>query len=68
MERPQIDTALQAANVALTGRRRQQTSSIASIELRDEAPKKKQPPHWELMATVFVGAAAFVAVIVAWIY
>jgi hypothetical protein len=68
MDRPQqIDTALQAANVALTGRRRQQTSSIASIELRDDEPKK-QPPHWELMATVFVGAAAFVAVIVAWIY
>lgn len=66
MDRQQIDSALSAANVALTGRRQKQTSSIASIELRD-APVA-QPPHWEMIATLVVGTAAFVAVLVAWMY
>jgi hypothetical protein len=65
MEREEHTTALLAANVALTGRRRREASSFASIELRGEAPKTSQ---WELMAAFVVGFAAFVAVIVAWTY
>ncbi|HVU00906.1 MAG TPA: hypothetical protein VHE30_04110 [Polyangiaceae bacterium] len=65
MERQHIETALQAANVALTGRRERQASSFASIELREEDPRTG---HWEMAATLVVGGAAVLAVIVAWLY
>jgi hypothetical protein len=65
MEREAHATALQAANVALTGRRRREASSFASIELRAEDPKTGQ---WELIAALVVGFAAFVGVLVAWAY
>lgn len=65
MEREAHVTAIQAANVALTGQRRREASSFASIELRDEDPKSNQ---WELIAALVVGFAAFVGVLVAWTY
>ena len=65
MDREEHVTALQAANVALTGMRRRQASSFASIELRAEDPKTSR---WELIAALVVGFAAFVAVLVAWSY
>ncbi|HEX7668539.1 MAG TPA: hypothetical protein VF395_03100 [Polyangiaceae bacterium] len=65
MEREAHATALQAANVALTGRRRREASSFASIELRAEDPKTSQ---WELIAALVVGFAALVGVLVAWTY
>jgi hypothetical protein len=65
VEREAHATAILAANVALTGRRRREASSFASIELRAEDPKGNR---WELMAALVVGFAAVVAVLVAWAY
>ena len=65
MDRQQVETALQAANVALAGRRQRQASSFASIELREADPS---PAKWELIATGVVGLVAIVTVLVAWLY
>lgn len=65
MEREAHATAILAANVALTGHRRREASSFASIELRAEDPKASR---WEVIAALVVGFAAFVAVLVAWAY
>ncbi|HVW28165.1 MAG TPA: hypothetical protein VHC69_22535 [Polyangiaceae bacterium] len=65
MDRQEVETALQAANVALAGRRQRQASSFASIELRDADPT---PAKWEVIATGLVGLVAIVAVLVAWLY
>ena len=65
MDRQEVETALQAANVALAGRRQRQASSFASIELRETDPT---PAKWEVIATGVVGLVAIVAVLVAWLY
>jgi hypothetical protein len=66
MDRPEIETALQAANVALTGRRTRAVSGFASIELRGEASQARS--RWDVLVGVVVGLAAFVAVFIAWLY
>ncbi len=65
MERQDVETALEAANVALAWRRQRQASSFASIELRDTDPT---PAQWEVIATGVVGLIAIVGVLVAWLY
>lgn len=65
MDRQEVETALQAANVALAGQRRREASSFASIELRDADPT---PAEWEIIVTGLVGLFAVVAVLVAWLY
>jgi hypothetical protein len=65
MERQQIETAIQAANVALTGQRRREASSFASIELRTEDPKNER---WELIVSAVVGFLAVAIVVTAWLY
>ena len=65
MDRQEVDTALEAANVALAGRRRREASSFASIELRETDPT---PAEWEIIAAGIVGVLAVVAVLVAWLY
>jgi hypothetical protein len=65
MDRQEVETALEAANVALAGRRNREASSFASIELRDADPI---PAQWEFIATGVVGILAVIAVLVAWLY
>jgi len=64
MDRQQVDTALAAANVALSGRRRE-ASSFAAIELREVDPKAGR---WEVAVAAAVGFTAFAGVILAWFY
>jgi hypothetical protein len=60
----QADPALDAANLALTGRhRRQATSRFASIELRHVDP---QTGAWELAAMASVGLATLLVVLGIW--
>jgi hypothetical protein len=65
MERQQIETAIQAANVALTGRRRREASGFASIELKAIDPKVGR---WELIAAATVGLVTVTGIVVAWLY
>lgn len=65
MDRQEVETAIEAANVALAGRRRREASSFASIELRETDPT---PAEWEIIAAGVVGVLALVAVLVAWWY
>ena len=65
MDRQEADTAIQAANVALSGRRQRQASSCASVELRDADPKRGR---WEIVVTAGVGLVTVAAVLVAWLY
>ena len=65
MSRPEVDTALAAAHIALAGRPRREASSFASIELRGAAPNDGR---WEIIAAAVVAFAAFVTVVVAWFY
>jgi len=65
MDRASSETALQAANVALTGKRSRAVSGFASIELRDGSD---EAARWEMLAGFVVAMAAVVAVVVAWLY
>jgi hypothetical protein len=65
MDRQEVETAIEAANVALAGRRRREASSFASIELREA---DSTPAEWEIIAAGIVGVFAVVAVLVAWLY
>jgi len=65
MDRQEVETALQAANIALAGQRKREATSFASIELRDADPA---PAEWEVIVTGLVGAFAIIAVLVAWLY
>lgn len=65
MDRPEVETALMAANVALSGRRRREASSFASIELRTEQPSNDR---WEIVVGAVVGCVAVALVVAAWVY
>ena len=63
MDEQTIDSALRAANAALTGRAEQQTARFASIELRSVDP---QTGAWELAAMASVALATVLLVIGLW--
>ncbi len=65
MDRQEVETALEAANVALVGQRRREAKSFASIELREADPT---PARWEIIVTALVGLLALVGVLVVWLY
>jgi hypothetical protein len=60
-----VETAIEAANVALTGRRNRAVSGFASIELR-EGPG--EPRRWEVVVGMVVAVAALAGVLGAWLY
>jgi hypothetical protein len=77
MQLESIDPALQAANLALAGRRIERTTTrLASVQLRNltggsvppEAPARSSQHHvaWEAGAMLAVGLLAFVVVIGVW--
>jgi hypothetical protein len=65
MEHQQVDAAIEAANVALNGRRRRETSRFASIELRAVDPSTGA---WEIAAVTCVGFATLIFVLGLWFY
>jgi hypothetical protein len=65
MDRPSVETAIDAANVALTGRRSTTVTGFASIALKDGV---SESGRWEILVGAIVGVSAFVAVVVAWLY
>jgi hypothetical protein len=65
MERQHLETAIQAANVALTGRRRREVSGFASIELKAVDPKVGR---WEIVTATAVAALTVLGVVAAWLY
>ena len=58
-----LDPALRAANLALSGRKRREVSRIASIELRFTDARSGA---WEALAMVSVGLATVLGVIGVW--
>jgi hypothetical protein len=70
MNPDQLDPALQAANLALTGRRMQRAASrFASIQLRgiDEPPRSdRQHVIWEVAAVASIAMAAVLTVFGVW--
>jgi hypothetical protein len=70
MEHEPIDQALLAANLALTGRRRERTASrFASIQLREWSTSRGTDRHhlmWEAAAVLSVGFAATLFVVGVW--
>ena len=60
-----LDTALRAANLALTGQQRREASRFASIELRF-ADRRTGP--WEMAAMASVALAAFMIVLAVWFW
>lgn len=72
MELPSPDPALQAANLALQGRKTPRAASrFASIELRDMASnvtRERRSLAWEMAALLAVGIAALVGVAGLWMY
>lgn len=65
MEEQALDSALRAANQALSGGRRREASRFASIELRFSDPRTGP---WELAAMTSVAVAALLVVVGAWLY
>jgi hypothetical protein len=65
MDRQEVETALEAANVALSGRKRREASGFASVELREADPKTGR---WELLVTAAVAVVTVLLVLIAWIY
>jgi hypothetical protein len=63
IEQP-LDPALRAANIALTGRRKRETSRFASIELRFT---DSQAGAWEFAAMASVAGAALLVVLGLWL-
>jgi len=64
MESQELQTALAAANVALTGSRRRETSSFASIELRAAETKTGR---WDVVLATSLGFLTVLAVVVAFL-
>jgi hypothetical protein len=64
-EREHLDSALRAANLALSGRRHREASRFASIELRFVDPRSGP---WEMAAMLSVAMAAVLAVIGLWFW
>ena len=64
-EQQTLDSALRAANLALSGRRRREASRFASIELRFT---DRQSGPWELIAVATVAVASFLIVIGLWFW
>lgn len=58
-----MDSALRAANLALTGQQRREASRFASIELRFEDPATGP---WELAAMASVAFASLLVVLGIW--
>lgn len=65
MERQSVETALNAANLALNGRSERHTSRFASIELRAVDP---QTGAWEIAAMASVALATALLVIGLWFF
>jgi hypothetical protein len=63
-EEQQVDSALRAANVALTGQQRREASRFASIELRFTDPRTGP---WELAAMATVAFASLLIVVGVWL-
>ena len=66
MHSQSVETAIEAANVALTGRRNRAVSGFASIELREGQPG--EPRRWEVLVGLVVAVAALAGVLGAWLY
>jgi hypothetical protein len=64
-EQQPLDTALRAANLALSGRARREASRFASIELRF-ADRRSGP--WEMAAMMSVAFASFLIVLGLWFW
>jgi hypothetical protein len=60
MDRSSVDTALEAANVALLGKRARDTRRITSIELREVDSRRAL---WELVLVASTGVLALVGVL-----
>ncbi len=67
MDPSEVQTALEAANVALSGRRRREASSFASVELRTPDPERGTS-HWEVLLSTALGLLTVVALLVLWFY
>jgi hypothetical protein len=63
-DEPHFDPALRAANLALSGRRRRESSHFASIELRFVDPKAGP---WEAAAITSIAVAALLFVVGLWL-
>ena len=63
-EREHMDSALRAANAALTGRQRREASRFASIELRFTDPRTGP---WEIAAMASVAFASLLFVLGLWL-
>jgi hypothetical protein len=64
-EEQPLDSALRAANLALSGRRSREASRFASIELRFT---DRQSGPWELLAVASVALASFLIVVGLWFW
>lgn len=64
MSEEQHETALRAANLALTGQQRREASRFASIELRFTDPRTGP---WEIAAMASVAVAAVLLVLGIWL-
>jgi hypothetical protein len=64
-EREHLDSALRAANLALSGRRHREASRFASIELRFVDPRSGP---WEMAALMSVAVAAVLIVVGFWFW
>jgi hypothetical protein len=63
-DQEQPDSALRAANLALSGRQRREASRFASIELRFTDPRTGP---WEFAAMASIAFASFLVVIGLWL-
>jgi hypothetical protein len=59
-----FDPGVRAANLALTGRKRQEVSRITSLELRYTDPRSEP---WEALAMISVAALALLVVVGLWL-
>jgi hypothetical protein len=71
MENDPVHHALEAANLALAGRRLERTASrLASIQLRELADSRTMDRHhvlWEAAAVLSVGVATTLLVVGVWL-
>lgn len=65
MDRQPLESALQSANIALTGKRNRETSRFASIELRTVDARTGA---WEVAAATCVAFATLIFVLGMWFY
>lgn len=59
-----FDPGLRAANLALSGRKRQEVSRITSLELRFTDPRSEP---WEALAVIAVGLLSLLVVLAFWL-